>query len=127
MDIIFSEIVFISIGLLIGTIAYIALKKQIKIGIYKYIAYILLASIALWFGVFSFSYCLEKGDSLYFFLTFVFIYIAVCIISMRYILKKYFQCTSWFPHLLFTTFAVSIYYIPILLGLLLAVLIFSPS
>jgi len=120
-----QEIFYASIVLFIATLIYLRTQKQITASIYKYIGYILLSSVAIFFALFSIAYWLANSDSSYLFFILIFIYAIICFTSIIYILKKYFQCTTWFPRLLFALFTLSLYYIPTLLWLFLAVVVFD--
>ena len=120
-----SEIFYASIVLFIATLIYLRTQKEITASIYKYVSYILLSSITIFLALFSISYWLGDSDSLYLFFLLMFIYTIICFISIIHILKKHFKCTAWFPRILFILFTLSLYYIPTLLWLLLAVVIFN--
>ena len=120
-----NEIVYASIGLLIGSFIYLKLQERITSRLYLYLTYILLFSIAIFFAISSISYYLENILSLESLFYFFLIYTITCFTSIIYILEKQFQCTAWFPRILFILLILSLYYLPYLLGVFLTIAVFD--
>jgi len=120
-----SELFFTSIALLTGTFLYLLNHAQVTKSIYKYIGYILLGGIIIYIVEFAFAYRLGYGASIYSYLFFIFLYIIACGASMTYVFKKHFQYATWFPRILFTLLAISLYYLPTYFGMVLAVIIYD--
>ena len=125
MTIIYDNAFLIFIVMLVNSLIYLSNQTEISIKVYSYMGYILLASLGIFISICVCSNWIT-GQGMTSFALFVYIcaHSVFSVLSIFYILKKYFQCEKWYPRILFSLLTIFLYDIPTAVGLVLVVILY---
>lgn len=126
MESIHNSVFLVSIIIFVETLMHLSRQITISIKIYKYIAYVLLISTGIFICVFTYTrWITGNGMSSMALFVYVCIHSIIATMCICYIIKKNFQCTTWYPYIIFSLLTISLYTIPIFLGTGLVIVLYG--